>query len=443
VVNDKNQNMNFKNSIDPYNKKLNNEEVKGDIGIKVYVENNVSNEGKNDNEQLSMFKHDSEQTKKVNTVSRKSGHISNGDLLEYRLKRLIFYMGYFPKVDVIIKSSTDEQADIITDLDVYGFYIHKNFALKTIWADCKSGQARPLERISWIMGVKNIVGIDDVIFVKKGVRAGTKQFARKSGIQVLDLEVIDKLESDYQIGPADWRGSWNPYTQLNQLVTFQRIAVPNNDVFKKIGNFISYNYWTFDNYTKIKKTITALKQLAEIEQYPLQQEQIESVHWAIFELINLFVLATLNICRELYYFPEMDKKDTVLDGLISGEISAKKRAEIVNATYRIAYSIIRQQIPNYETPLKVPVLGEEPPKYFEAFYNMILRITNNPLDYFDILRFLDFVFMEFDLQSKMIDDEVLKSVLPNYDKLIINAKMILHFICSITNIRKDIFQLIK
>ncbi|NRY60676.1 hypothetical protein [Clostridium beijerinckii] len=405
-------------------------------------ERSPNNEVKNNNkgsEQISVF----EINDKIPSKNNKKVYVSNGDLLEYRLKRLIYYMGYFPKVGVILKTFNEEQADMITDLDVYGFYIHKNFASKAIWADCKSGEAKPLERVSWILGVKSLAGIEDVIFVKRGVRLTTKQFARKSGIQVLDLDMITKLESDYNIQSNDWRGSWNPYIQLEQLRIFQKINIPTNDIYKRIGSFISSNYWSFDNYTKIKKTITALKQLSEIEQYPLQQEQQKAVRWAIFELINLFVLATLNICKELYYFPDKDKKDTLFEGLISGEISLKKRTEIVDVTYKIAYNIIRQQIPDFNLPIKIPNLGMEPPKYFEAFYNLILRITNDPLNYFDILRFLDFVLMEYDLESKNISEESIKKILSNYKELTISSKTILHFICSITGLRRDIFQLLK
>jgi hypothetical protein len=388
-----------------------------------------------------------EQSKKLiqeeKMTKKNSKEVSKGHLLEYRLKRLIFSMGYFPKIGIVLKTSQEEPSDDITDLDVYGFYIHKNFASKTIWADCKAGQAKPLERISWIIGVKNIAQIDDVIFVKKGVRYSTRQFARRLNVEVLDLEIIEKLERDFGIELNDWRGSWNPDTQMNQLVTFQRINIPNSDAFKKIGNFMYSGYWMLDNYTKIKKTITGMKQLSEFEQFPLAKEQIKSIHWATFELINLFVLAILNISKELYYFSDKDKKDTILEGLISGTISTKKRTEIVEATYKIAYSIVQRQIPDFKGELQIPRIGLNPPKYFEALNDLVLRITNNPLNYFDILRFLDFVFMEYDLQSKEIDENVLRSMFPNYDNLVISAKTIIHFICTITGMRRDLFQLIR
>lgn len=377
------------------------------------------------------------------TNSKNNKKNSKGYLLEYRIKRLLFLMGYFPKTGVLIKTSLDELSDDITDLDVYGVYMHKNFASKTIWADCKSGSAKSLERISWLIGVKNIVDIDDVIFVKKGVRYDTRQFARRAGIQVLDLEIINKLENDFGIDPNDWRGSWNPESQRDRLLTFQRINVPSNDYYKKIGSFIKCGYWQLDNYTKVKKTVTALKQLAKFEQVPLPKEQNESIRWAIYELVNLFVLALLNICKEVYYFSDKDKSDTLFDGLISGEISAKKRADIVKATYKLAYSMFKSENPEFSGHSEVPQIGLNPPSYFEALNDLILRITNNPLAYFDILRFLDFILMEFDLQSKDVDSEMLIQLFPNYDSLIISAKTIMHFICKITGLSRELFNIIR
>lgn len=402
-----------------------------------YSSNIITGKKNHSTNQMSIF------DEKNQSYKKQVKKISKGELLEYRLKRLIFSMGYYPKIGVLLKTSQEEISDMITDLDVYGFYVHKNFSSKTIWADCKSGQAKALERISWIIGVKQLAKIDEVIFVKKGVRSNTREFARKSGVQILDLEILDKLEKDFCIDPSDWSGSWNPKTQMNQLVTFQKINIPNGDRFKKIGNFIASGYWTFDEYSKIKKCITALRQLAEIEQFPLAPDQKTSINWAIFELINLFLLATLNISRELYYFADKDKKETIINGLISGEISPKMREGIVEATYKIAHSIILQQIPNYDKKIQIPNIGLNPPKYSEAYIDLVLRITNNPLKYFDILRFLDFVFMEFDLQSKEIDFSILQKIFPNCDDLIISAKTIIHFICNITGLRKELFKILK
>ncbi|EPR12046.1 hypothetical protein [Ruminiclostridium papyrosolvens] len=388
------------------------------------------------------------QNSKVKNYKNKNININNlqvssGSLLEYRIKRLLFAMGYYSKVGILIKTTQDDLADTITDLDVFGTYIHKDFTSRTIWADCKSGQARPLERISWIKGVMNTINVDSVIFVKGGVRNSTKQYARKSGIQVLDLQSIEKLESDYAIKPNDWRGSWNPNTQGNKLILFQKLNAPSNEPFRKIADFIGCDYWTYDNYTRIKKTLTAIRQLAQVTDISFTKEQTTNLKWAIYELVSLFVHALLNICKELYYFPDEEKKSTVYDGLISSEISAKKREEIIEAVFKTAYSIVQKQIPDFKPPEQNPKFNLNPPSYFEAFYDLVLRITNNPLGYYDILRFFDFVLMEYDLQEKKIIDSELLKIFNNCDDIITGTKTILHFLCQITGINRGYFQIIS
>ncbi len=385
-------------------------------------------------QQLSLF------PDKNSNKSRKE--ISKGDILEFRMQRLLFYMGYFTKRGVIMKTSADDSADEITDLDAYGIYIHKDFSAKRIWADCKSGKAKPLERISWIKGIRNSVKIDDVIFVKGGVRVNTKQFARKSGILVLDNETIYKLEKDFGIAEDDWRGSWDYKVQYNNINDLKKIVGYNGRELKYIAQFIESNYWVFDYYARIKKCVTGITQLYDIHEIA-KEEQKYTLKWAIFELITLLILATLNICREVYYLPENDRRLMINDGMISGEISAKKRIEIVEATYKMAIGLVKEQIPDFK-PSKLNLnIGISAPEYCEKFIDLVNRITNEPLKYFDILRIVDFLLMEYELKDSVFNENDLKKLFNNYDEIRGSIKTLLHFTCDVCRIPISFFRFIK
>ena len=385
-------------------------------------------------QQLSLF------PDKNSNKSRKE--ISKGDILEFRMQRLLFYMGYFTKRGVIMKTSADDSADEITDLDAYGIYIHKDFSAKRIWADCKSGKAKPLERISWIKGIRNSVKIDDVIFVKGGVRVNTKQFARKSGILVLDNETIYKLEKDFGIAEDDWRGSWDYKVQYNNINDLKKIVGYNGRELKYIAQFIESNYWVFDYYARIKKCVTGITQLYDIHEIA-KEEQKYTLKWAIFELITLLILATLNICREVYYLPENDRRLMINDGMISGEISAKKRIEIVEATYKMAIGLVKEQIPDFK-PSKLNLnIGISAPEYCEKFIDLVNRITNEPLKYFDILRIVDFLLMEYELKDSVFNENDLKKLFNNYDEIRGSIKTLLHFKCDVCRIPISFFRFIK
>lgn len=402
-------------------------------------ENQLNNQNKSQQIQLEL----ANVSKKKNYPDKNIITINKGDFLEFRIKRLLFAMGYFCKIGVLIKTSQDDVAEYVTDLDVLGISIQRDFTSKTIWADCKAGKAKPLERISWINGIKNFVGIDDAIFVKKNVRVTTKQFARKSNIQVLDLEIINKLEKDYGIEAECLKGSWNYGTQIKSEQVLLKMNIDNNESIKKIVQFTKSGYWSLNEYTRIKKCITALKQLGEMLRLPLKQEEFTAIRWVIYEVINLFVLATLKVCRNTYYFSEKDRNQVIYEGLISGEISNKKRKELVEASYKMAYSIIKSQIPGFNGKIELPNFNMTAPVYCEAYLDLISRIVANPLDYYDILRYLDFMMMEYDLNSKDIDIDEMKIYFDNYIKLNKSAKTLLHFICTITNLPLNIFNILK
>jgi predicted Zn-dependent protease len=377
------------------------------------------------------------------TDSESRCNVPTGFILEYRIKRLLFRMVYFTKNGIVMKTSHDESAVTITDLDVYGVYIHRDFTIKTIWADCKSGKAKVHERISWIKGIMGTLKINDTIFVKQSVRTEVKKYAKKSNIQIMELSVLDKLERDYNIEQNDWTGSWDYKSQYNQGIIFSKIGIPSNDIYKRIHNFIISDFWKTDPYSNVKKIITALRELSEMTGTPMEYKGSKSIKWAINELISLFVLATLTISREVYYLNEWEKGEIILESLSSREISNKKRTEIFKAAFRLGYSLVQKQVPDYTPPDDIPDINLSPPKYSEGFVDLIMRINNNPKNYYDLLRFLDYVLMEYDLKNTEIDHSELKVIFGDYNNLIKGAKTILHFICQTTGIPTSFFQLVK
>jgi len=374
--------------------------------------------------------------------TKQPSEVAKGYQLEYRIKRLAFFMGYFPKVGVELRTTYDNESDVITDLDVYGIYVHKDFTNKTLWADCKSGKVEVHRRLSWIKGIMTETEVSDVIFVAPKVRTSVKEFARKSGIQVLDQSVISKLEEHYGINDSDWRGSWNPTTQFDRINQLSRIKAPRVEANQKIAKFIASDYWVNDNYSKVKKSITALRDLSLLCELALPKEEKATIKWAVYELVGLFTLAILDVAREIYYFHDEEKKSTIQNGLISSDLSNRRRNEIFDTAVRVAYSFVKNQYPDISLPDKLPNINLTPPNYFEALNDLLLRITNNPIGYYDILRLFDFMLMEYDIQDKPVDEDELRTMFNNYDELTLGVKTILHFLCRVTHIPKSFFQIL-
>lgn len=369
--------------------------------------------------------------------------VSKGNMLEYRIKRLLFHMGYFTKTNIFIKTSTDEDSDPITDLDVYGVSVLNNFTTKTLWADCKSGSVRVHDRISWIKGVKGEINIDDVLFVAPNVRTAVKQYAGNSNIRILDVNLITKLEENYNIVFDNWKGSWNPFEQLGYLNKLSNINVPTIGLYKRIAKFISTDFWVLDCYSQLKKTITAIKDLYFGYDLYSEAEEKKTLKWAIHELTTLLLLSVLTIAKETFYLKDEEKKEIIYEALSSGDIPNKKRKEIFDAAFKVAYGMLKRKIPDFSIPKDMPVININPPVYAGILYDLLLRISNNSNQYIDLLRFIDLVLMEYDLQSQPIEEDYIETIFNNKDDLIRGAKTFFHFVCEVTDIPRPFFKMLE
>lgn len=370
--------------------------------------------------------------------------MNKGELLEYQIKRLFFFMGYFPITNIIIQTSTDEPYDIVTDLDVYGIYVHSDFSKKTIWSDCKSGTAQEINRIAWLSGIKEMINVDEVLFVKKGTKLSTKLFAGEKNIQIIDISIIQDMEKRFGIESNDWRGSWNPMIQKQNVEMFKCISTPASTIYKRIYKFINTHYWAIeDNFTRCKKTITALRDLASLVELPLPTVEKIAIRWSIYRLTIMLMLSVLQICRQIQYFPNKDKIEFINLGLVYGSNSKSKIDDILKVTNNIAKKTLLRYCDDESKLTDLPEIKLNKPEYTEAFINIIFRIIEQPLHYFDILRFMDFALMQYDLNDEKYNLVELHMIFKNTDDLLKSTKTFLHFICYITKIPNEVFALLN
>ena len=88
------------------------------------------------------------------------------------------------------------------------------------------------------------------------------------------------------------------YFQNENINTFKNISAPNNLIYKRIFKFINTHYWAIeDNFTKCKKTITALRDLASLAELPLVLKEKRAIRWAVYQLSSMLMLPMLQICR--------------------------------------------------------------------------------------------------------------------------------------------------
>lgn len=361
---------------------------------------------------------------------------NKGEILEYRLKRLLFHMGNYSHTNIVLKTNSPEENIHITDLDVYGINFENDFSYSTVWADCKSGKADVLKHIIWIKGIKTNEHIDNVIFVKNNVRFSAKEYALSLGIKVLGDDIIELLEKRYNIDKDEWIGSYDYNFIKKQQKTFSNITIPQNRGYKNIFEFFSCKYWSIEPYSQVKKIIFVIKELNGYFKLPLNSDEELSIKWMISSLISLLLLSLFKICGQTFYYNDIDKKGIITSKLNDGGVSSEKQKEIRNAAIKMAESIINQYVQDYNTSELEKLIERPPYPYSNQIIDFIIRISNNPFMWKECLRWLDYYFIEYELKQ---EEKGFNEFKKNNSDFFVCTKSLLHLLFDLTGLPKEMF----
>lgn len=130
----------------------------------------------------------------------------------------------------------------------------------------------------------------------------------------------------------------------------------------------------------------------------------------------------------------------IIEGLTFGNMSKKRMDDILKVTNHLANKIIENSCK--ESNILMPEIQLNPPEYTEALLDFIFRVVGNPKSYFDILRFIDFCLMQYDLNNQEYNYKELEKIFPDYKNQIAAEKTVLHFVCHVAKIPKEIFVLL-
>lgn len=103
---------------------------------------------------------------------------------------------------------------------------------------------------------------------------------------------------------------------------------------------------------------------------------------------------------------------------------------------------LKAYISNYSGSFSILKVNNRPSVYIKEYIDLIKRIIGNTLQYNDIMRYLNFMLKEYGLDKKEPDFEKINKYFINYTELNISFKTLIHFICSISGLSIDTFNLL-
>ncbi len=251
-----------------------------------------------------------------------------GEELEYRVARLHIFMGYFVRRACPI--FTIANLDQATDLDVLAVTYNHPLRRQMIIAECKSGAVGPLDRIFWLSGVKNFVGAREAFLFRKGTKWNIKDFARSTGVQILDIHKVEELESNYRIGHAEWPGISDRHFYETHAIEWNR------------GLDNSQGYWdlyqTLITEIRFDEPFAAINYLMfQLRRLTKHSERAPGVfhRFLISESLSQLSVFLMRIAEVAFDLSAKDREAYIIKGLTYGSLDPKFAERILSNAYTI------------------------------------------------------------------------------------------------------------
>lgn len=257
-----------------------------------------------------------------------------GEELEYRIARLFIFMGYFVRRGCPIY--TVANLDQATDLDVFALKYAQPFRRESIVSECKSGDVGPLDRIFWLSGVKQFVSAKEAFLVRKATKWNIKDFAKNTGVQIIDIAKIEELETNYRIGANEWPGAADRNFYSGQVANWNSSLVGSPSFWELYQTLITEIRYD-DPFAAINYLLFQLRRLAkQFHQIP------ESVlhRFLITESLSQLSMFLMRVAEVAFDLSDKDRDAYILKGLTYGSLDPKFAERILNS----AYTITRQAV---------------------------------------------------------------------------------------------------
>lgn len=358
--------------------------------------------------------------------------VSDGTLLEYRIKKLFFYQGFLSRNHLTLRSYFYPETVDVTDIDVLGVRFSSNFNPEVVICECKTGESDgTVDRILWLGGLSRYFAASYSMIIRKNIPAKIKRFAQEAGIVPIDYSRLLELEKNNEV-PSAFLGSCD-YAHYEPRIPKYYQNVKDDPQLSKIYWFLRSRYWYTENSGRMKQSITALQMLSK-------NPKPEASRWLIYEASVLLSLSLIYLCRELFPLSESERPEYIRNLLTAGVGSPEFSKKVLDATYGLIAAIEKDRT-GKTSSIDYSNLRIPPPEYSNTLIDLATRMIQRPTISPHVPRFLDFVCFEFLFKNRKIDVEKVKEVFPlGTDMIAKLSKNVTKFVVENGNIPESMFE---
>lgn len=315
-----------------------------------------------------------------------------GDLLEYRMLRLLQYQGYYVRRGKIV--FTTRQLDQATDIDVLAVGFDRDLNRDVVVAECKSGRDAGLDRVFWLAGLARFVGANRAILVRRPTRWNITDFARDVGVEILSTERLNELEHSLGITDSYWPGvsdrpffekcmkQWNAILRTDELLTELSLTYAIEFRFR-------------DPFPAINFHVHHLRGLVRRLNKTTHPEERQLISYLVAEAISQLCVFLMALASRTKDLNRGDRRKWITEGLTYGDVDAGLAHKILRHAYKVAeQSLLQLGIDRSRVGIDEQFFRMPAPDYVGTVLDIVDRLISHSHHAAELPALMDLILME-------------------------------------------------
>jgi len=234
--------------------------------------------------------------------TQSSRELNRGDEMEMRVARLWFWEGYYSRSGINLKRHYHPEPLLVTDLDLLAYDFGPSLQVRRTIGEVKSGTGRsapkPLDRIIWLRGLKEMVGFDHAELVSRNAPSPrARSLARSIGVSAQSQADLERREQLVDIAGVEDAGSHGSRAFLECTWTHKHCSSSRD--LERAFWFLRSEVWFCDEITACKRLIGLYRQLGGMWTPDIEDDDSRALRWLLAETVSVFVLNAVAAASEV------------------------------------------------------------------------------------------------------------------------------------------------
>lgn len=310
-------------------------------------------------------------------------------MLKLAIRRLLWRMGCSTRLDVRLRAYVPPKAgkasaQDLTDLDVLGVGFTPAGQLHTTFADCRSSEARAMERMFWVRGVADFVGADDAFLVRAhDVPPAVRTLASRLAVGVLTPEDFSAMEATF---PTDLKLVDGPLSCLfdqHAAATHLNAHDGADRRLRKLLNYLEFDYWIYEHHRNMTQLVAHLADVV-----PVLDPSIRGHRTLFYDCVWHYALASARAAA-FVRSTRMGAVPIAVETYVGGgDMALREKAGLARALESAGWPVSSSIV--------------QPP-YMQSLIELVNRYLIRPNDTADVLRYAEFLAVS---EANRIDETV-------------------------------------